>query len=206
MTEKVQKNRSRIIVFVENVKKSQQHRALASLMFSIFSSLTTVLRIASVVIYGKHIRPCDGRFSPVLHLKLMNRLCLREFNYQSWIDNQRFCLELAVVARVLFASLRRATRQAILPSRYNERCGRLFHSHYQKWRWRDEKRARERKRGATRNWRNYDFKRLSPCPLPVLPVRPLPSDGGGRKRACKRRPLSLFASPKLPRSTTESQL
>lgn len=66
------------------------------------------------------------------------------------------------------------------------------------------KSEQERKRGATRNWRNYDFKRLSPCPLPILPVCLLSSER--EKEGVQKVPLSPFASPKLPRFTTESQL
>lgn len=54
------------------------------------------------------------------------------------------------------------------------------------------KSERKRKRGVTRNWRNYDFKRLSPCPPFVLPrASHSPFLGEGKKRA---RAKSLLVS------------
>lgn len=57
------------------------------------------------------------------------------------------------------------------------------------------KSERKRKRGVTRNWRNYDFKRLSPCPPFVLPrvLLVAPFLGKGRREHAREKPPCLYS-------------
>lgn len=56
------------------------------------------------------------------------------------------------------------------------------------------KSERKRKRGVTRNWRNYDFKRLSPCPPFVLPrASRSPFLGEGKEESTREKPPCLYS-------------
>lgn len=57
------------------------------------------------------------------------------------------------------------------------------------------KSERKRKRRVTRNWRNYDFKRLSPCPSFVLPRVLLVALflGEGRRERAREKPPCLYS-------------
>lgn len=84
---------------------------------------------------------------------------------------------------------------------------RLFHSLITRSSVEEMKSERDRKGGANRNWRNYDFKRLSlrpPLSSRFFLHASSPLLSGGKKENAREKPPSPSASLKLPRFTTES--